>query len=169
MSKPLPQKSDQIPTSSLEKQFDFPVSVSWVKKMQFIGRDEFHHSIVIDTGPELGGERTGPTPGRLLLMAVAACTAVDVVDILAKSRQKLIALTVYCGGVQNDEYPKFYKEIRLKYVLRGISLDRTRVERAIKLSEEKYCSVGATLNGKAKIITQYEIEEKEEEEEKAQI
>jgi putative redox protein len=137
----------------------FPVSVSWVKKMQFIGRDDRNHSLVIDTTPDGGGENTGPSPGRLLLMAVACCTAMDVVDILVKSRQKLTGMQVLTRGVQNSEHPKYYKEIHLKYLLRGIELEKSRVERAIRLSEEKYCSVGATVSGKAKILIRYEIEE----------
>jgi putative redox protein len=141
-----------------ESNESFPVEVSWVQKSQFIARDERNHAIVVDVSPEGGGDGTGPSPTRLMLMAVAACTSIDVVDILQKSRQELTGLKVYSRGVQNSEYPKYFKEIYLKYVLRGINLDKTRVERAIELSEEKYCSVGATLSGKAKIFTSYEIE-----------
>jgi putative redox protein len=137
----------------------FPVSVSWVNKLQFIGRDSQNHAIVIDTSEESGGDNSGPTPGKLLLMSVAGCTAMDVVDILLKSRQKLTGLTIFTRSVQNEEYPKYHKEIYLKYVLKGKDLDKSRVERAIKLSEEKYCSVGNTVNGKAKIFTEYEIQE----------
>jgi putative redox protein len=142
-----------------EENETYPVSVSWVQKNQFIARDDRNHSVVIDTAEESGGDNTGPTPGRLLLMAVAACTAIDIVDILKKSRQGLTGLQVSSRGVQNTEFPKYYKEIHLKYVLRGVGLDESRVERAIRLSEEKYCSVGATLSGKAKIFIRYEIEE----------
>jgi putative redox protein len=140
----------------------FPVSVNWINKMQFIGRDDRNHSLVIDTTPDGGGENTGPSPGRLLLMAVACCTAMDVVDILLKSRQNLTGLQVLTRGVQNSEFPKYYKEIHLKYLLRGFGLEKSRVERAIRLSEEKYCSVGATVSGKAKIFIEYEIEEEKE-------
>ena len=142
---------------------DYPVSIDWVQKMQFVGRDDKDHAIVLDTSPAAGGDNSGPTPGRLLLMAVAGCTAMDIVDILVKSRQKLTGLSVLARSVQNEEYPKFHKEIYLKYVLRGKGLSKDRVERAIQLSEEKYCSVGATVKGKAKIITEYVIEEEEKE------
>ena len=125
--------------------------------MQFIGKDEHNHSVVIDTGAAGGGEESGPSPGRLLLMAVGCCTAMDVVDILSKSRQKLTGLSVLVRGVQNESYPKYYKEIHLLYILKGIDLESDRVERAIRLSEEKYCSVGATVSGKAKIFIKYEI------------
>jgi putative redox protein len=135
----------------------YPVKVNWVKHSQFIASDDRGHVVVLDTSLESGGGGSGPSPGRLLLMAVAGCTAIDVVDILKKSRQKLSGLEVQSGGIQESDYPKYYKEIHLKYVLRGTNLEKSRVERAIKLSEDKYCSVGATLKGKAKIITSYEI------------
>jgi putative redox protein len=142
-----------------EKQADepYPISVNWVEKMQFIGRDDRGHSVVMDTSPAGGGENSGPSPARLLLMAVACCTAMDVVDILKKSRQELTGLSVLSRGVQNEEYPKYFKEIHLKYILEGKDLAKDRVERAIELSEEKYCSVGATVSGRAKILTEYEI------------
>ena len=152
------QASIEEETSGSEHQ-EYLVDVNWVQKMQFVGRDEKNHAIVIDTSPENGGESSGPTPTRLLLMAVASCTAMDIVDILTKSRQKLTGLRVLSWGKQNSEYPKYFKEIHLKYLLRGIGLDKSRVERAIRLSEEKYCSVGATVSGKAKILIKYEIQE----------
>ena len=137
----------------------FPVTVDWVRRMQFVAKDDKNHSLVLDTSPESGGDNTGPTPAKLMLIAVAACTSMDVVDILAKSRQKLTGLSVSARGIQNEEYPKYYKEIHLLYNLKGKDLDPSRVERAIKLSEEKYCAGGATVSGKAKIIIQYRIEE----------
>ncbi len=136
---------------------EFPVQVSWIRKMQFVASDEKGHAIVLDTSKESGGDGTGPSPGRLLLMAVACCTAIDIVDILHKSRQNLTGLEVRSRGVQTSEYPKYYREIYLKYILKGVGLEKSRVERAIQLSEEKYCSVGATVKGKAKILTSYEI------------
>jgi putative redox protein len=144
--------------SEKQKLDTFPVEVAWVQKFQFIAKDEKDHGVVVDVSRESGGDGTGPTPGRLLLMAVAACTSIDIVEILEKSQQKLTALKVYSRGIQNTEYPKYYKEIYLKYVLRGVNLEKSRVERAIHLSEEKYCSVGATVKGKAKIFTSYELE-----------
>jgi putative redox protein len=135
----------------------FPVSVDWVQNLQFVGTDERNHSIVMDANPEAGGDQSGPTPGRLLLMAVACCTAMDVVDILRRSRQNLTAISVLTRGVQNKDYPKYYTEIHLRYILKGKTLDKSRVERAIKLSQEKYCSVGATVSGKSNIFVEYEV------------
>jgi|SRR5579872_1174533 len=150
--------TDVIPSSSREKE-SFPVSVSWVQDLQFIANDEYNHTIVLDASPQTGGHQTGPTPGRLLLMAVAGCTAMDVVDILKKSRQKLTGLSVLSRAVQDEDNPRYYKEIYLRYILRGKALDKSRVERAIRLSEEKYCPVGATVRGKAKIIVEYQIQD----------
>ena len=155
----MPALIEEVKAEEEKPSEPFPVSINWVRKMQFVGRDEHDHSIVIDTTSAGGGENTGPTPMRLLLMAVACCTAMDVVDILEKSRQKLTGFSVLSRGVQNQEYPKYLKEIHLKYILEGKNLAKDRVERAIRLSEEKYCSVGATVSGKAKIFIQYEIRE----------
>jgi putative redox protein len=153
----MPATIERIDALASTSQSGYSVSVNWVKKMQFIGKDDHNHAIVIDVGPESGGERSGPTPTRLLLMAIASCTGIDIVDILTKSRQKLTGLSILARGVQNEDYPKYFKEIHLLYVVEGVNLDPSRVERAIRLSEEKYCSVGATVRGKAKMIIQYEI------------
>lgn len=140
-----------------EEASGYPVSVQWIDGMKFIATDDNRHSIVIDTRQELGGDNLGPTPSQLMLMAMAACTSMDVVSILARSRQKLVGVSVAASGIQNEEYPKYYKEIRLFYTVKGEDLDVSRVERAIRLSEEKYCSVGATVSGKAKIFIKYKI------------
>ncbi len=146
-------------TSEPAASSEYPVKIDWVQKMQFVAKDDRNHAIVLDTNPENDGEDTGPTPGRLLLMAVAGCTSMDVVDILIKSRQKLTGLSVSARGVQNKDYPKYYTEMHLFYTVRGVHLEKSRVERAIQLSQEKYCSVGATVSGKAKIFVEYRIEE----------
>ncbi|MDG6904210.1 MAG: OsmC family protein [Nitrososphaerota archaeon] len=145
------------PSKDESKGGQFPVSVDWVQNMQLIGKDDHNHAIVMDTNPESGGNQSGPTPGRLLLMAVAGCTSMDVVSILKKSREKLTGLSVLSRGVQNSDYPKYYTEIHLRYILRGRNLDKSKVERAIRLSEEKYCSVGQTVSGRSKIFIEYEI------------
>lgn len=149
----------EVTDSKEEHGPQFPVSVDWIKNMQFVGKDDHNHAIILDANPESGGTETGPTPGRLLLMAVAGCTAMDIVSILNKSREELTDLSVLARGVQNQDYPKYYTEIHLKYILSGRNLDKTKVERAIRLSEEKYCSVGLTVSGKAKIFIAYELKE----------
>ena len=157
-STPIDQ-SNVLPPKKVETAETFPVSVNWVRDMQFVASDDWNHSIVLDTSPEAGGHQSGPTPGRLLLMAVAGCTAMDVVDILRKSRQNVTGLSVESRAIQTKEYPKYYSEIFLRYIITGKDLDRSRVERAIRLSEEKYCPVGQTVSGKAKIFIEYRIDD----------
>lgn len=151
------EETDSRPASDSESNKIFPVSVNWTEGMQFVATEENKHAIVLDTNKEAGGSETGPSPGTLLLMAIAGCTAMDVIDILRKSRQNVTALSVLSRSVKSDSHPQYYKEIYLKYIFKGKQLDRSRVERAIKLSEEKYCPVGATVKGKAKIFFEYEI------------
>ena len=151
------EEPDSTVNAGEKSEESFPVSVNWTEGMQFVATDEHNHAIVLDTNREAGGRETGPTPGRLLLMAVASCTAMDVIDILRKSRQKVTGLSVLSRSVKTNVYPKYYKEIYLKYIFKGKQLDKARVERAIKLSEEKYCPVGATVKGKAEIFFEYEI------------
>ncbi len=109
----------------------YPVSVEWIDEMKFLATEDRNHSILIDALPESGGKNFGPTPSRLLLMAVAACTSMDVVSILEKSRQILTGLKVSAKGVQNLEYPKYYTEIHLLYNIRGKHLDISRAKRAL--------------------------------------
>ena len=165
-----PNLQSEVTSSAKDNQeVMFPVSVNWVDAMQFVASDERNHSLVLDANLESGGNQTGPTPGKLLLMAVAGCTAMDVISILRKSRQKVTGLTVRTRGVQNEVHPQYYKEIYLRYTVKGKALERSRVERAIRLSEEKYCVVSQTVNGKAKIFVEYQIVEDDDTEPQKQL
>jgi putative redox protein len=93
----------------------------------------------------------------MLLVALAACSSVDVVEILEKKRKKLTLLEVTATGEQDPDPPWTYRKIHVKYRLGGKDLTVKAVEQAIRLSEEKYCSVAATVRGVAKISTEYDI------------
>jgi putative redox protein len=93
----------------------------------------------------------------MLLVALAACSSVDVVEILEKKRATLNLLEVTATGEQDPEPPWTYRKIHVKYRLGGKNLTSKAVEQAINLSQEKYCSVAATIRGKAQITTEYEI------------
>ena len=97
-----------------------------------------------------------PGPMELLLLALGACTATDVVSILKKKRQKLESLEVLCSGERAAEPPKVWTKLEVVYRLRGV-LDDAAVKRAIELSEQKYCSVSAMLQKTAKLTWRYEI------------
>jgi putative redox protein len=96
-------------------------------------------------------------PSELMLVALAACTAVDVVEILGKKRQELTALEINVEGQQDQDPPWTFRRIHLTYRLRGAGLTEKDVAQAIELSEKKYCSVASTLSGVAEISTSFEI------------
>lgn len=135
----------------------FPVKVKWVDKYQFIGSDLSAHTVILDTTKEAGGEDLGMSPMRLLLCALGACTGMDIVSILQKQKQQLKSFEVLLKGDKNKDYPQYYTHIDVHYVLRGEGLKESAVRRAIALSREKYCSVEATLSGRAKIESSFEI------------
>jgi len=128
-------------------------TVTWIGGKRFVGIDSTQHSVVLSTSDEGVGMR----PSELILVALAACTAVDVVDILAKQRTPLTFLEIAASGTQDADPPWAYRQIHLKYCLQGATLTDAGVRRAIELSEEKYCSVAATLRGVAEITYSYEI------------
>lgn len=129
-------------------------TVRWIGGKQFIGIDSTSHSVVLST-PDEG---VGMKPSELLLVALAACTAVDVVEIIAKKRLHLDSLEIRADGEQDSDPPWTFRKIHVHYTLRGTDLTETAVKQAIDLSEEKYCSVAATLRGVAEITTSFTIE-----------
>ena len=131
-------------------------SVTWLKNKQFVAVDSSRHSVVLSTQDEANG--VGCKPSELLLMALASCSAVDVVEILAKKRTPLTGLEIEVKGEQDSDPPWTYRKIHLTYHLRGEKLTPAGVEQAIRLSEEKYCSVAATIRGVAAITWEYHLE-----------
>jgi putative redox protein len=128
-------------------------TVKWLSGKTFVGTDSTHHSVVLST-PDEG---VGMKPSELLLVALAACTAVDVVEVLAKKRTPLASLEIQASGEQDNDPPWAFCKIHLKYILKGSGLTPQNVDQAIKLSEEKYCSVAATVRGVAQIDYEFEI------------
>jgi len=135
------------------------VQIKWVEKRQFVGIDSTRHSVVISgTGPEDG---VGMKPAELLLIALGACSAFDVLDILEKKRQKVTGLEVRVHGEQAPEPPWAFRRIHVTYRVRGRGLSSKAVEDAVRLSEEKYCSVSATVRGVAALTHTIELVEEE--------
>jgi putative redox protein len=117
----------------------------------FTAHSQSGNTIRFDTSPE---HLEGPTPMEAVLMAICACTKVDVVSILKKKRQPLASLTVSAVAEQREEYPRSFNKIRLTYTARaeqGGQLSRKAVEDAVALSKDKYCSVSAMLEKSAEI------------------
>jgi len=130
-------------------------TVKLIEGKKFIGIDSTNHSVVIST-PDEG---VGMKPSELLLVALASCTAVDVVEILAKKRTPLTSLEITSSGEQDADPPWTFRKIHLHYKLGGKNLKEKDVAQAIELSEEKYCSVAATLRGVTQITYDFEIME----------
>ena len=128
-------------------------TVKWIDGKKFIGIDSTKHSVVLSTADE----GVGIKPSELLLIAAASCTAVDVVDILTKKRMPLSHLEINVAGEQDQEAPWTFRKLHLHYVLAGKGLTDKAVEQAIQLSEEKYCSVSATLRATVQISMDFEI------------
>jgi putative redox protein len=124
---------------------------------RFVATDSTGHSVVMAT-PD---ENTGMKPSELILSALAGCASVDVVDILAKKHTPLSYLEVQLSAEQDADPPWTFRKIYMKFIVKGEGLTEKNVAQAIELSEEKYCSVAATLRGKAEIITSYSIVEDE--------
>ena len=131
------------------------VLVKWTGNKQFIGTDSGKHSIVISSHDE--ANNTGMSPSQLLLLALASCSAYDVVNILQKKRLQLNGLDITVHGEQEPDPPWTYRQIHLTYVLSGPDLTDKAVEQAIELSLTKYCSVASTVSGKAKVTHEFEI------------
>jgi putative redox protein len=120
----------------------------------FVGITPSGHAQAIETNSQ---RHSAATPMELLLLALGSCTGVDVISILRKKRQQITDYRIEVSGERRDEYPKAYTRLFVKHIVRGRSVSKEAVERAIELSETKYCSVAATLRGTAEIITSYEI------------
>ena len=134
-------------------------TIKWVDNVQFVAETGSGHAVVIDGAPEYGGRNAGVRPMELVLAGAASCTAFDVVLMLKKSRQNFTSLNVDADAVRAETDPKVFTAIKLTFKLSGKGLDPAAVERAVKLSKEKYCSATAMLGKTAEITTEIIITE----------
>ena len=121
--------------------------------MSFDVELEGHH-FTIDADEQFGGQDRGPRPKALLLSGLAGCTAMDVVSILGKMKMPYDSFAVEVDADMTDEHPKVYSDIRVRYVFTGSDLDRAKIEKAVKLSEERYCGAIAMLGKSAHITSE---------------
>ncbi len=131
--------------------------VTLVKDMQFRGTASSGHTLTMDADNEAGGANAGFRPMELLLVGFGGCSGMDVISILRKKRQQITGLEINVKGEKRDTAPKVYKEVHIEYVVKGKGVEKEAVERAITLSLEKYCSVGATLAKAGSITHSYRI------------
>ena len=128
--------------------------LSLVKGMQFLGRtSQSRIGIVLDAKPEHGGQGSGFNPTELILLSLGGCTGMDVISILRKKKQDVTGLEVHLKGLRAPEHPRRYTEI--EFLVRGRGISKKAVARSIELSQEKYCSVTASLS--ARITSSFRI------------
>lgn len=127
--------------------------------MTFVAESGSGHAIVVDAAPDVGGRDLGARPMELVLMGTGACSAIDVVHILRKARQSVTGCVVELDAERANEDPKIFTRIHLRYVVSGKALATAQVERAIKLSKEKYCSATIMLAKTAEISYDFEVRE----------
>lgn len=135
------------------------VRIKWVEDVSFVGESETGHAVVLDGAPENGGRNIGMRPMEMLLIGMGACTAFDVVTILKKARQPIVDCVAEIDATRAEEVPKVFTKIHVHFVIKGSNLNETQVERAIKLSAEKYCSASIMLAKSVEMTHDYEIKE----------
>ena len=131
--------------------------IKWVGNAAFIGRASSGHTVVMDGPAEGGGRNLGPRPMEMLILGMGACSTYDVVSILKKSRQDITDCEIKITSKRAESDPKVFTDIQLHFVVSGHNLKQKQVERAIKLSAEKYCSASIMLGAIANITHDYEI------------
>ena len=133
------------------------LSVNWVDGMLMVGKSHSGHSITMDGPIEIGGENLGVRPMEMLLLGVAGCAMIDVVTTLQKMRQDLSHCETRISAERANEHPKVFTDIHIKFIVKGKDLDSKKVDKAITLSAEKYCSASIMLGKTAKITHDFEV------------
>ena len=133
--------------------------VKWLDHMTFVGESGSGHAVVMDGAPEHGGRDLGIRPMEMLLLGVGGCTAFDVVSILKKSRQAIVDCEVEVDSDRAQQVPKVFTRIHIHFIVSGNRLDPAKVEKAVNLSAEKYCSASIMLGKMAEITHDFEIVE----------
>ena len=127
------------------------VNVTWVDEMAFNAKVN-GFNIMIDADERVGGKNRGPRPKILTLVSLAGCTGMDVISILTKMRVKPDFFDVEVEGELTDVHPKYFHTIRIKYLFRGKDLPMDKLEKAVNLSQDRYCGVSEMLRKSSKLI-----------------
>jgi len=118
------------------------------------------HKLIMDAPEEGGGKDLGPSPKKLLLAAIAGCSGMDVVSILKKMRVEVENVDVEVSGELTDEHPKYYEKMHVIYTITGKDLPLVKIEKAVKMSEETYCGVGALYRKAIDVTSEIKLIEK---------
>jgi len=131
--------------------------VKWVEGMTFIGESESGHAVVMDAAPDVGGRNLGPRPMEMLLLGTGGCSSIDVMLILQKMRQQVSDCHVEIEAERAASEPKVFTKIHLHFVVKGRDIKAEAVEKAVKLSAEKYCSASIMLGATAAMTHDFEV------------
>ena len=131
--------------------------IKWVEQASFLGETESGHAVLMDGPPDGGGRNLGPRPMEMVLLGTGGCATYDVIHILKKSRQQVTDCVVEIQAERATEDPKVFTQIHFHFTVTGKSLKPEHVERAIKLSAEKYCSASIMLGKTADITHDFEV------------
>ena len=131
--------------------------LKWAGNAAFIGTTSSGHTVIMDGPAEGGGRNLGPRPMEMLILGMGACSTYDVVSILKKSRQEITDCEIKITSQRADSDPKVFTDIQLHFIVSGKALKEKQVERAVKLSAEKYCSASIMLGKTANITHDFEI------------
>ena len=129
--------------------------VKWVENMTFIGRSESGHNLVFDAADE---DKAAPSPMETVLMSAGCCSSVDVVSILQKARQQVTGCEVELSSERAESAPRVFTKIHLHFVVTGHDIAEKQVERAVRLSADKYCSVALMLAKGVEITHDFSIQ-----------
>jgi len=131
--------------------------VKWLDHRSFVGESGSGHSVVMDGAPDSGGRNLGVRPMEMLLLGLGGCAAFDVVSILQKSRQNMVDCEVLINAERSEDIPKVFTRIHMQFVVSGRDLKEAKVEKAVTLSADKYCSATEMLGKTANITHEYKI------------
>ena len=114
--------------------------IAWHDAVSFVAESGSGHALVVDGAPDHGGRNLGPRPMELVLMGLGSCASFDVVTILKKQRQRVSGCVCELQATRADAVPAIFTAVELHFIVTGEDLDPVKVERAVSLSAEKYCS-----------------------------
>jgi putative redox protein len=134
-------------------------TVKWIDGMMMVGESASGHAIVMDGPEDLGGKNLGIRPMEMLLLGMGGCTTIDVVSTLKKMREIVSDCRVEISAQRADEHPKVFTKIHLNFIINGSNLNEKKVEKAISLSADKYCSASIMLGKMADITHDFTINE----------
>jgi putative redox protein len=144
------------PTKTVKK-------MKWVGGLKFEGISKYGQKIRTDSSKDTGGDEDGYSPSELVLFGLAGCTGIDVLMILQKQRQTVSSMEIELVAHQNEDYPRPFHTIDIKYIVSGDNIDENKVAQALELTQSKYCVVSQSLQNNTKINASYEIIEENKE------